>query len=117
MTLRIFALLLATTCMASCASEPAPVSDKSATLELVVSGNCDMCKARIEQAANGVAGASNASWDASTQTLSVALDTSTNLSAVATAVAASGHDNAMHTSSSSVYDALPECCQYTRQTP
>lgn len=80
-----------------------------------VSGNCEMCKARIEGAAQNVFGVSAATWDASSQVLSLSLDTlSTSVPEVSMAVSTAGHDTALHPAPDEIYDELPGCCLYAR---
>lgn len=81
---------------------------------LNVSGNCDMCKSRIEAAAKS-GGAVNAAWDARTQILAVTFDgAKTNPDNIAKKVAAAGHDAGKFKSEDKVYNALPGCCKYDR---
>lgn len=78
-----------------------------------VSGNCDMCKDRIETAAKAVAGVLSATWDADKQMLHLNFDPKkTSADAVQKAVAASGHDTEKYKAPDSVYSELPECCLY-----
>jgi copper chaperone CopZ len=79
-----------------------------------VSGNCDMCKNRIETAAKS-AGATNASWDVKSKMLAVTFDASkTNSDAIAKKVAMAGHDAKNFKAEDKAYKALPSCCQYDR---
>ena len=85
-------------------------STKTETLK--VSGNCDLCKARIEKAAK-LDGVSKAEWDAKTSILSVSFDPAkTNIDLIAKKVAAAGHDNAKAKADEKAYSALPGCCKY-----
>ena len=85
-------------------------STKTETLK--VSGNCEMCKTRIEKAAK-LEGISKAEWSTKTKTLSVTYDpTKTNMEQVGKKVAAAGHDNEKAKATDIVYDKLPGCCQY-----
>lgn len=80
-----------------------------------VSGNCDMCKERIETAAKSVAGVSTAQWSTETKILQVYYDASkTNGDAIQKAVASVGHDTEKFKAPTDVYSKLPECCLYTR---
>lgn len=88
------------------------VANSSGTLN--VSGNCEMCKERIEKAAK-IEGVAMAEWIAESKTLSVSFDsTKTNIDAIAKAIAAVGHDNEKVKADDKVYGALPGCCQYER---
>ncbi len=87
-------------------------SAKTETLK--VSGECDMCKARIEKAVT-FDGVSKADWDKKSKILSVTFDPAkTNLEVIAKKVAAAGHDNDLVKADDKAYDALPGCCKYDR---
>lgn len=84
----------------------------SKTETLQVSGNCDMCKARIEKAAK-VDGVSKAEWSTKTKTLSVTFDPAkTTMDKVGKKVAGAGHDNEKMKADDKIYGSLPKCCQY-----
>lgn len=77
-----------------------------------VSGNCGMCKTRIEKAAK-VEGVSKAEWDSKTKSLTLTFDPSkVNTDDVLKKIAAVGHDNDKYKAEQSVYDNLPGCCKY-----
>ena len=79
-----------------------------------VSGNCGMCKKKIEKAAKS-AGAKTASWDAEKQSLSVSFpDGKTNLLKIETAIAEVGYDTQDVLATAEAYEALPGCCKYER---
>lgn len=79
---------------------------------LKVSGNCEMCKARIEKAAK-VEGVSKAEWVNKTKMLSVTFDpTKTNVDLIGKKIAEAGHDNAKFKATEKTYSALPGCCHY-----
>ena len=44
---------------------------QSTTFNLFVSGNCDMCKARIEQSVKNIVGVQNAEWNKDTKVLTI----------------------------------------------
>ena len=91
------------------------VSSKSTatkTETLKVSGNCDMCKARIEKAAK-IDGVSKAEWNAKSKILAVTYDPAkTNIDQVGKKVAAAGHDNEKVKADDKAYSSLPSCCKY-----
>ena len=92
------------------------VSAQSVTEVFAVSGNCGMCKSRIEAAAKE-AGATAASWDTDSQKLKVSFDASaTSLSKIQEKVAGVGHDNPGFKASDEVYNKLHGCCKYDRTT-
>jgi len=80
-----------------------------------VSGNCDMCKTRIEKAANSVVGVNSAVWDVDTKEIHVSFNhDKTSLDEIHKAIANAGHDTEKETATQEAYDNLPPCCQYTR---
>ncbi len=82
------------------------------TITLKVSGNCEMCKERIEAAAKGK-GVKEASWDADTKLLTLTYDTLlSRIEKVHTRIADAGHDTELKKAKSDTYKALPECCLY-----
>jgi membrane fusion protein, copper/silver efflux system len=81
-----------------------------------VSGNCEMCKERIEKAALAVEGVSNAVWNVKEKNLDIIFDgKKTDLLSVHKAVAKAGHDTDQIKADDKVYAALPECCLYREQ--
>ena len=86
-----------------------PVSDA----RFKVSGNCEMCKDRIETAAKSVSGVSLAEWSSETKRLHVQFDgVKTNSDAVQKVIAKVGHDTEKYKAPDDVYKELPECCLY-----
>ena len=84
-------------------------------LQIKVSGNCDMCKDRIETAAKSVSGVSLAEWSTETKMLHVEFDGKmTNSDAIQKAIAAVGHDTEKYKAQDYVYNKLPECCLYRK---
>jgi periplasmic mercuric ion binding protein len=82
------------------------------TETLKVSGNCDMCKARIEKAAK-IDGVTKAEWSEKTKTLTATFDPAkTNMDAIGKKIAEAGHDNEKAKATDKAYDKLPGCCQY-----
>jgi len=80
-----------------------------------VSGNCDMCKERIETAAKSVSGVTLADWSAETKMLHVEFNgEKTNADAIQKAIAAVGHDTEKYKASNLTYKELPECCLYRK---
>jgi Cu(I)/Ag(I) efflux system membrane fusion protein len=78
-----------------------------------VSGNCEMCKDRIENAAKSVKGVTSATWDTGTKKMHVGFSSSvTSLAAIQKAIADAGHDNSNYRATDEVYNKLPECCLY-----
>ncbi len=80
-----------------------------------VSGDCDMCKDRIEKAAKSIAGVKVAKWNATKKLLHLEYNPAkTNTDAVQKAIAAVGHDTEKYKASDKVYNELPECCLYRK---
>ena len=78
-----------------------------------VSGNCDLCKNRIETAAKSVAGVMSAEWSTDTKKIHVQFDgAKTNSDAIQKAIAKIGHDTEKFKAPDDVYKKLPECCLY-----
>ncbi len=80
-----------------------------------VSGNCGMCKARIEKTAKDVEGVVNAVWDQETKDLTLEFNADkVDVELVRSKIAASGHDTGEFKASQEVYESLPPCCMYDR---
>ncbi len=97
------------------------VSGMASTRESVVhisfgvSGNCEMCKERIEKAAVSVKGVKSALWDINTKKVHIDFDTNeTGPDAIHKAIAKAGHDTDMIKADDDIYKALPECCLYRK---
>lgn len=79
-----------------------------------VSGNCGMCKSKIEKAAKD-AGATVASWNVETKSLTVSYNSaSTNAAKIQQKIAAVGYDNAGAKATDDSYNKLHGCCKYDR---
>jgi Cu(I)/Ag(I) efflux system membrane fusion protein len=80
---------------------------------LIVQGNCEMCKERIEKAAKGVEGVSSAKWNVEQKELHLDFDSNqTNADAISQAVAKAGYDTNKDKANDETYNALPDCCKY-----
>jgi len=78
-----------------------------------VSGNCEMCKDRIETAAKSVSGVMSAEWSAEKQMLHAEFDPAkTSSDAIQKAIAKVGHDTDKYKAPDNIYKELPECCLY-----
>ncbi len=93
-----------------------PENTQSLTrISFEVSGNCEMCKDRIEKAAKSVKGVNTASWDIATKEVAIEFNnTISHLDAIQKAIAAAGHDNGKYKADNEVYKKLPECCLYRK---
>lgn len=84
------------------------------TEKIKVSGECGMCKSKIEKAAKS-AGAEYASWSPDTKLLTVKYkNTSSNSAKIQKAVAAVGYDTQDVKATDEAYDGLHSCCKYER---
>jgi cation transport ATPase len=82
---------------------------------LMVNGDCDMCKKKIETACFGLKGVKKANWDDQTLTLIVSYDASkTNADAILKRVALRGYDNEKYKADDKAFFGLEKCCQYDR---
>lgn len=81
-----------------------------------VSGNCGMCKSKIEKAALD-AGAKTASWDAENKSITVTFkNASSNTAKIQEKIAKVGYDNAGAKASNEAYNKLHGCCKYERSS-
>lgn len=79
-----------------------------------VSGNCGMCKSKIEKAAKE-AGAKEANWDVDSKMLTITYkSSSTNTAKIQQKIAEVGYDNAGAKATDKAYNKLHSCCQYDR---
>ncbi len=91
-------------------------AQNATTDNIPVSGNCGMCKKKIEGAAKE-AGATSANWSEKTKVLTVSYDGGkTSNMLIQQAVAKSGYDTRDVKATNDQYKALPECCQYDRKS-
>lgn len=89
---------------------------QSKTETFKVSGNCGMCKNKIEKAAKE-AGAKEASWDADSKQLTVTYKSSTtNAAKIQQKIAEVGYDNVGFKSTVEAYNKLHGCCKYDRES-
>lgn len=85
------------------------------TQTLLVKGNCEECKERIENAAD-IKGVKNCVWNSKTKIASVTYDsTKVTLSTIETAIAGQGHETGSKKADEKAYKKLPKCCQYKDQ--
>lgn len=79
-----------------------------------VSGECSMCKDRIEKTVKAE-GAISASWDVKTKMVKVSFDPSkTSVDALSKKLASVGHDTEKYKADDKAYNSLPGCCHYDR---
>lgn len=78
-------------------------------------GNCDKCKATIENAA-GLDGVKEKNWNVESTLMTVKFDTTlVTLDAIEQAIAKSGYDNDGYYGDDYAYGKLEACCQYERK--
>lgn len=83
------------------------------TSSVRVAGNCDMCKKRIEQAARKIQGVYLATWNPTSELLTVKYDKdNVQLADIEKAIAAIGHTTEHQEADQKAYSALPKCCHY-----
>lgn len=108
-TLKIFSFVVICMTMLSVSSLA-----QTKTETIPVSGNCGMCKSKIEKAAK-TAGVDDAKWDSDTKIITVKYNSSTtNAAKIQQAIAAVGYDTRDVKASDEAYDKLHGCCKYDR---
>lgn len=89
--------------------------NKNAKVEFHVSGNCEMCKKRIQKAALSVKGVKSADWHLDCGTIYLIVDqTKTTTLTIQNAIAKVGHDNDGEKSTNEDYSKLHHCCLYRK---
>jgi len=107
-TVKIFSLAILSLALTTVAT----AQTKTETFK--VSGNCGMCKSKIEKAAKE-AGAKSASWDADTKDITVTYkSSSTNSAKIQSKIAEVGYDNVGAKATTEAYNKLHGCCKYER---
>jgi copper chaperone CopZ len=87
------------------------------TSAILVAGNCDMCKKRIESAVD-LKGVKKASWNTSKKILTVSYDPKKiTLDQIINEISLAGHDSEWLKADSAAYENLHNCCQYERMEP
>jgi periplasmic mercuric ion binding protein len=82
-----------------------------------VSGVCEQCKARIENAAY-IKGVKSAEWNEEQQQITVHYDTTkTSPTLILKAIAKAGHDNERFKAADGDYNSIPKCCRYRTVKP
>ena len=83
---------------------------------VLVSGNCDMCKEKIESAAKSIDGVKSAKWNSYSEKLKLKFNselTSTNV--IEKEIANIGYDTQNFKASDKSYNNLHFCCKYERK--
>lgn len=87
------------------------------TEKIKVKGNCGMCESRIEKTVKSLEGVSKADWNKESKMLEITFDEAkTNREKIEIAIANAGHDTPKHKATDEVYNKLPACCQYDRNS-
>jgi mercuric ion binding protein len=108
----VLAIVMSSGAFAQMHDHGSMASVKTETIK--VSGNCDMCKARIEKAAK-IEGVSKAEWNDETKLLTLEYDPMKVKSEdVQKKIAAVGHDTEKFKADDKTYNGLPGCCKYDR---
>ena len=80
-----------------------------------VSGNCEMCKMRIEKAALSVKGVKYANWSIPDNDLRLIYNSNKiDILEIHKSISSSGHDTSKLKAPLEIYNALPNCCLYLR---
>lgn len=112
-TLRIFPLI---SFLFAVLALPKASFAQAKTETLKVSGQCGMCKKKIEKAAKD-AGATYAVWNINTKILTIKYSSaSTNTAKIQQKIAGVGYDTPDYKTTDEAYNKLDECCQYERST-
>lgn len=115
-TLRIFSFATILMAVATLSLPTGSYAQKTQTETIPVSGNCGMCKSKIEKAAK-TADVEDAKWDVDAKVLTVKYNSSTtNAAKIQQAVAAVGYDTRDVKATNEAYDKLHGCCKYDRGT-
>ena len=115
-TLRIYSLFSLFLAIAAFSLPTISFAQKAKSETFNVSGECGMCKKKIEKAAKE-AGASSAVWNQQTKLLKVSYNVSnTSVSTIQQKIASVGYDTPQYKSTDEAYNALEECCQYARES-
>ncbi|HWC52248.1 MAG TPA: heavy-metal-associated domain-containing protein [Chitinophagaceae bacterium] len=90
-------------------------AQKQTNETIKVSGECGMCKKKIEKAAKD-AGATYAVWNTDTKILTLKYNSqSTNSEKIQQKIADVGYDTPKFRATDEAYNKLEQCCQYDRQ--
>lgn len=89
-------------------------SSKAILKNISISGNCEMCKTRIEKAGQKK-GNATVLWDGKSKTASITFDSSKQtIDDILKTIALAGYDNEKYLAPDEAYAKLPDCCKYER---
>jgi len=115
-TLRIYSFLSLFLAIVTLSLPINSFAQKTKTETFNVSGECGMCKKKIEKAAKE-AGASYAVWNQQSKLLKVSYNVAnTSTAAIQQKIATVGYDTPGYKATNEAYNSLDQCCQYTRET-
>lgn len=89
-------------------------AQKSTSEKIKVSGECGMCKKKIEKAAKD-AGASYAVWSSETKILEVKYAEPASNDNIQKSIADAGYDTPKYKATDEAYEKLSPCCHYERE--
>ena len=90
--------------------------NKNAKYDIKVSGNCEMCKKRIEKAAFSISGVKSAEWHIDDATLHLIInENKCTVLDVENVIAKVGHDTQDVRATDEDYETLHTCCAYDRE--
>jgi len=79
----------------------------------IVSGNCEMCKKKIEKTAKLVEGVKRAKWNVINGEMKIRFNTKkTNLDIIQKSIANIGYDTELYKATDESYNNLHFCCKY-----
>ncbi|MCW3072639.1 MAG: mercury transporter [Bacteroidetes bacterium] len=108
-------LMLVTTMLSLTSFDSAAGIKNAKTVSLKVSGNCEMCKKRIDAAATKK-NVAQGDWNADSKMLSLTFDSKKSTAdQLLKQVAYAGYDNEKFMAPDEAYSDLPGCCQYERR--
>ena len=88
-------------------------NEKNAKDTFKVSGNCSMCKNRIEKATLSLNGVKYVNWNIKSSDFSIIYNGKKgDIQEIRSKIAQSGHDNGEYIATIEAYDKLPDCCKY-----
>ena len=91
-------------------------SQNSKKVSFEVTGNCEMCKKRIEKSALSVQGVKAATWDIPSNLISIIYDPNKiSLQKIQTSISLVGHDTPLAKAPDKSSTELPLCCIYIRK--
>ena len=90
-------------------------NSKNKKTVIKVSGNCEMCKMRIEKASLSLKGVKYASWSIPDNELRLIYNSNKiDIVGIHKSISNSGHDTSEMKAPLEIYNALPACCLYPR---